>query len=306
MSEETTEKCEDSFERVDDILGVVCLDWVEVIDSDVVVPVLEVEKLDDFVPSFEVDAEVEDSLEMSVDVVNMDDEELSEVSVEASEVVVLSVGVTLELVGSLWIDVETVDDELLDVRSELADDKIVETKVEETEEEAKIGDEIDGILWDEFVSESIEGDVDKSEENMVEPEVLTVTSEVVDKELCKVTEVPAEVGWDRVISDEKERTSLETSTEEDREEEDLEEICCDKEDASYEVDEIEIMLELSKAVEVVPNGVEPSRDEDSLVSVYLFEGCSWFEVGSVCKVELKVVDVKGDLDAPLPNGRNDE
>lgn len=41
------------------------------------------------------------SLEMSVDVVNMDDEELSEVSVEASEVVVLSVGVTLELVGSL-------------------------------------------------------------------------------------------------------------------------------------------------------------------------------------------------------------
>lgn len=101
MSEETTEKCKDSFERVDDILGVVCLDWVEVIDSDVVVPVLEVEKLDDFVPSFEVDAEVEDSLEMPVDVVNMDDEELSEVSVEASEVVVLSVGVTLELVGSL-------------------------------------------------------------------------------------------------------------------------------------------------------------------------------------------------------------
>ncbi|KGK34836.1 hypothetical protein JL09_g6015, partial [Pichia kudriavzevii] len=101
VSEETTEKCEDSFERVDDILGVVCLDWVEVIDSDVVVPVLEVEKLDDFVPSFEVDAEVEDSLEMPVDVVNMDDEELSEVSVEASEVVVLSVGVTLELVGSL-------------------------------------------------------------------------------------------------------------------------------------------------------------------------------------------------------------
>ncbi|KGK34786.1 hypothetical protein JL09_g6065, partial [Pichia kudriavzevii] len=88
-------------ELVDDILGVVCLDWVEVIDSDVVVPVLEVEKLDDFVPSFEVDAEVEASLEMSVDVVNMDDEELSEVSVEASEVVVLSVGVTLELVGSL-------------------------------------------------------------------------------------------------------------------------------------------------------------------------------------------------------------
>lgn len=109
-----------------------------------------------------------------------------------------------------------------------------------------------------------------------------------------------------MISDEKERTSLETSTEEDREEEDSEEICCDKEEASYEVDEIEIMLELSKAVEVVPNGVEPSRDEDSLVSVYLFEGCSWFEVGSVCKVELKVVDVKGDLDAPLPNGRNDE
>lgn len=29
---------------------------------------------------------------------------------------------------------------------------------------------------------------------MVEPEVLTVISEVVDKELCKVTEVPAEVG----------------------------------------------------------------------------------------------------------------
>lgn len=32
------------------------------------------------------------------------------------------------------------------MRSELADDKIVETKVEETEEEAKIGDEIDVIL----------------------------------------------------------------------------------------------------------------------------------------------------------------
>lgn len=29
---------------------------------------------------------------------------------------------------------------------------------------------------------------------MVEPEVLTVISEVVDKKLCKVTEVPAEVG----------------------------------------------------------------------------------------------------------------